>query len=92
MVNGIIKTSGTTRKRGNEKDGNDVEGTPSGRGEAGLIGEISLATKGNEFQDKVRIEVILDSGAADHMIPEHAAPMFPSKEMEVSRKGMYYRK
>ena len=42
---------------------------------------------GSEGEEKVKIAVIVGSGAVAHVIPEHQAPMFKTKEAEVSRSG-----
>ena len=54
------------------------------------LGDVSPLEKEKAEDEKVRIEVVVDSGAVDHVIPESAAPMFTIQETEVSRNGMYY--
>jgi hypothetical protein len=41
-------------------------------------------------RDAEKLEVIVDSGAVDHVIPEKELPGIPTMATEVSKKGMYY--
>ena len=61
-------------KRDEEVNRTEKGTTPNGIGQ-GSIGSLSPIEQGKGHKDKVKIEVIVDSGAVDHVIPEHAAPM-----------------
>ena len=49
------------------------------------IGEVNDFSNGNET-----LQVTIDSGAVDHVIPKGWAPKFEIKSTEASRKGMWY--